>query len=75
MCDKVEVSTWIPYSMSENLNSKTELDSDNRVQDGCDEFVLPRYCVSPVTMRTTGRAQIDEERQTFESGRFGRKQL
>ena len=73
MCDEVEVSTWVQCSVNRNLNSDTKLDGNNRIQDASNPFVLPRYRVSSVIVRTSEHTQIDEERQTFESGRFERR--
>ena len=59
--------------MNKNVDSKAELYGGDCVQDARDPFILPRYRVSSGIVGMSEHAQIDEEHQTFESGRFGQR--
>ena len=56
--------------MNGHVSSDSELYGGDCVQGTRDPLVLPRYRVSSVMVRISDRTRIDEERQTFESGRF-----
>lgn len=71
MFDGVEVLTWDHCSVDEQVYIDTELCDGGCIQDGRNRFVLPRYRVGPVMVRTGELVQAIKEYQTFESGRFG----
>ena len=60
MFDGVEVLTWILYSANDRIESNTELYGGDCIQDGRDPFALPRYRVSPVTVRMDEFFQVKE---------------
>lgn len=72
--DEVKVSTWgIQRGMDENIDPKTKLHGGGCVQDACDPFVLPRYCVSSGMARMSKNIRIGGKHQTFGSVQPGQR--
>jgi len=60
MFDDVEVLTRALCSANEHIESNTELYGGDCIQDARDPFALPRYRVSPVTVRMDEFVQVEE---------------